>query len=229
MKRIILPKAAIPIAFICIAMNAHAQHSRAILKISPLAAADFISFPAIQGGVEFKLSKRLSWYNELGIKYMNGAFNKTDSSFTGSKGFKLKSEVRYYLQREGKRHFSSPGYYFAANAFFSLDHYNTEVHYYTNSLEHIDAFGIRKSVWGMNVLAGRQFAFYNRFMLDLYCGVGFRHRNISTSGEDYNPSADKLYTRADLNIPDIKADIDAKPGNSLAPNVTMGFRLGFQL
>jgi len=51
--------------------------------------------PTIQGGVEVKLPHRMSWYTEAGIKYLN--IYKPDTSFIGSGGFKIKTEIRYYL------------------------------------------------------------------------------------------------------------------------------------
>jgi len=229
LQQMMFRKAVLFFLSVLLSSSGYAQGRDVILKFSPLAMADLLSFPAIQAGAEVRLSERLSWYNELGIKYSNGVINTTDSSFIPSNGFRLKSEVRYYFHREGKRHFSAPGYYFAANAFFVQDHYNTQVDYYTNTSVVTDAFGVEKRTFGMNLLAGRQFAFYKRFMLDVYCGFGFRFRNIKTIGESFNSITDTLVSPIDLTFPSAKASIDANPGNSILPNFTMGLRLCFKL
>lgn len=67
-----------------LSLHAHSQKANVLIKFSPPALIDIVSFPTIQGGVEFKLSDRLSWYHELGIKYFEPY--KPDTNFIHSYG-----------------------------------------------------------------------------------------------------------------------------------------------
>jgi hypothetical protein len=49
-------------------LDAQCQADRYLIKFSPLALADPY-YPSIQAGIEIKLSKKISWYNEIGVKY----------------------------------------------------------------------------------------------------------------------------------------------------------------
>ena len=52
-----------------------------------LSLFDEPSFPTIQGGIEFSLSKKISWYNEAGVKYrkVEAHISSIELSFDASK------------------------------------------------------------------------------------------------------------------------------------------------
>lgn len=185
---------------------------------------------AIQGGVEYRVSDNLSWYNELGVKCGGNKVNQTDSNFIGSGGFKLKSELRYYLQREGRKHFAEPGHYLAANVFFIHDNYNTQIGYSSGTQSDlVDALGVKKRVLGANILAGWQTPIYKNLLIDVYMGIGIRYRYITTVDETFNPSTDKwTYSVGDNMLSSLVAGIDTKPGGSIMPNFTTGIRLCYK-
>lgn len=202
------------------------KNNKFLIKFCPLALMDEISFPTIQGGIEFKLSNNITWYNEIGIKYKNSYIDSKDSGFIKSAGFKLKTEIRYYFERENNLSFD--GYYFAANAFFIKDHHNSEIGYRADSAIRTDAFGVKKNVYGVNLVFGQQSTIAKRFLVDLYCGLGIRYRSIRTNNEEYNKATDVIIRPIDINIPAMRLGVDANGGNSTVANLTMGIRICYK-
>ncbi len=205
--------------------NCYGQYDRISIKFCPLAAIDVVGFPTIQAGVEIKFSDRITWYNELGIKYASSYINQTDTSFINASGFKIKSEVRYYFQRRHKTTFN--GFYLAANAFFTQDHHNTQISYYhlSDTTTQTDVFGVKKIVFGGNALFGYQQTVYKRFMIDVYAGLGLRYRHINTINKQYDKNADAIISGIDFNVPYYVRSIDADGGSSFVPSITAGFRI----
>lgn len=161
-----------------LSLNVYSQKKNISLKLCPLCSVDDISFPTVQGGIEFNLSKKLTWYNEFGIKYRKSYYENADpdTTFIKSKGFKVKTEFRYYVL-PGKRKFT--GEYVAVNVFFIKDQHNTEIDYYyqrDTSLMRSGAFGVEKKLFGVNVLYGFQRAITTTIAIDFYFGIGMRFR-----------------------------------------------------
>jgi hypothetical protein len=198
----------------------------------PLAAADFISFQTIQGGIEYRFTPALSWYNEFGVEYIRSFISLPDTTILRPHGIKAKTEIRYYFPGSGRRSVFSRGHYIALNAFLTSDTHNTDVHYLYNrdtSLPREDAFGVRKKVWGLNLVYGRQQMIGKRFGLDLYLGLGLRFRYITTVGRQFDYNRDYLEMPIDYNIPAERAQTEAKGGFSMAPNLTAGIRVFYRL
>jgi len=211
------------------ALDVSSQTQNVIVKFCPLDLAD-VNMPTVQAGVEFKLFKNITWYNEFGVKYTKNIVERyVDTSFVPSNGYKIKSELRYYLMNKGKSQFD--GAYFAANVFFIKDMYNRQISYRQNSDQVINTnyFGVRKNVLGFNAVFGYQTNLSTKIYLDAYGGLGLRLRNISTVHEEFNKNKDVLVNATDPKINTIgeKADVDG--GFSIRPNLTLGFRIGFGL
>jgi hypothetical protein len=98
-----------------ITANVFAQKDRIVLNLCVPSLIDFIGFPTVQGGIEYKFSPKISWYNEVGIECYSFP-DKADTAFLGSHGYKLKSEIRYF-KNWNKSYSSLEGYYFGANFF----------------------------------------------------------------------------------------------------------------
>lgn len=226
-------KLKLTISIILLSTGGFAQN-KATVKFSPLSAIDDASFPTIQAGIEFNIHKRISWYNELGIKYRKGYYEKADTISLASKGFKAKTEFRYYWRNKTVRNFSESleGPYFAFNIFYARDLHNTEIGYYylrDSSMSKTDDFGVKKTVWGLNVLAGNQKAISKKFLLDFYAGLGIRFRNVSATKKEFDSERDYLLTSIDININGIRDRIDSKGGNTVAPTFTLGIRFCYKL
>jgi len=206
-----------------ITLASYAQKDKLSVTFCPLAAADFISFQTIQGGVEYRFTPSFSWYNELGVEFMSSYIDRPDSVILRPHGIKAKTEFRYFFR---------PGRYLAGNAFLTSDVHNTGILYsyngYNDSLRS-DAFGVRKNVWGLNGVYGMQQAMGKRWALDFYAGAGIRLRYVTTVGEHFVYGRDDLVSSVDINIADIRAAAEVKTGFSVAPNLTAGIRLCYRL
>ena len=186
--------------------------------------------PTLQAGAEIKLSKKIAWYNEAGIKYTKGfSDHYADTSFIKSKGYKLKSEIRYYFK--SREPISLDGMYVAANVFYVKDFHNRAITYgnMSDTSHKIDNFGVKKNVFGFNLLFGYQKAMTKKLCFEVYAGVGIRLRNINTVNEEYNKNTDYIFTATDPKVSEIGQSVDANAGSSVAPNFTLGLRLGFKL
>lgn len=226
-------KLKLTICIILISTGGFAQN-KAVVKFSPLSVIDDASFPTIQAGIEFNIHKRISWYNELGIKYRKGYYEKTDTISLASKGFKAKTEFRYYWQnKNGADLAKNPeGNYFAINCFYNRDFHNTEIEYYylrDTSMNKFDDLGVKKKVWGLNLLVGTQKPISRKVLLDFYTGLGIRFRNVSAINKEFDSERDYLHVPIDVNINGIRDKIDSKAGNTVAPTFTLGVRFCYKL
>lgn len=218
-----------------LALNAHAQKDKFILKLSPLALADFVNFPTVQVGLETRLSPRISWYNELGIRCFNYSLNLADTAFLSPRGFKAKTEFRYYFQNRDKKRRPaalSDVYYIAANAFYIRDVHNRGVsYYYNNDSSRVlkDNFGVKKTVWGLNFIFGYQEAISKKFLFDIYAGPGIRFRSVDNVNKEFVYDRDKMITAKDMNVNAITVETEARGGFSVAPNLSFGVRLCYRL
>ena len=215
--------------FVCV----HAQTDKVTIKFAPLALIDEVSMPTIQGGVEVRLSKHISWYNEVGIKYRKCVNELSDTPFVESKGFKLKTEVRYYFNGIKAGLFKEPvtGFYVGGNLFFIDDHHNTKVNYYAqkdSSVIRQDAFGVHKKVLGLNLIAGFQHSLYKNFLIDVYAGIGVRVRMVDNVNKEFNKDRDTLEQPIDFAVLSIRDYVDAAGGNSVVPSITGGVRLCYR-
>ena len=198
------------------------QSQNVSLKFSLLSLVDEPTFPTIQSGIEFKLGKKIGWYNEVGIKYRKSYFEMADTNFTNSRGFKLKTEIRYYFTANGE-------IYIGCNGFYTKDFHNTKVFYYysnDSSILMTDNFAAEKIVRGINLIVGRQFQKWNSIYFDLYAGPGIRFILIDQSNMEVNHKRDVLQYRSHHpNIPDNRDWMDVKGGRSVLPNFSMGIRI----
>ncbi len=222
-------KTVLTFLFLIFYLGAFSQNQKPEIKFCPLCLVDEISFPTIQGGVEFYLTKKLRLYNEIGIKYRKGYYETTDTSFIGSKGFKIKTELRYYIA-EKEEH--SKNTYIAINGFFNRDTHNTEIEYYyqgDSSKSRYDYFGVKKTVIGTNFLIGYEKLIGNRFSYDLYAGMGVRFVGISTVNKEFDKEHDKLKQPVDVTIVGMRDRVDAYEKADNIFNLTLGIRLCYSL
>jgi len=222
-------KTVLSFLFLTFYLSAFSQNQKPEIKLCPLCLVDEFSFPTIQGGIEFYLTKKLSLYNEIGVKYRKGYYETADTNFIGSKGFKIKSELRYYIATNEER---SKDTYIAVNGFYNKDTHNTEIGYYykgDSSKSRYDNFGVKKAVIGSNLLIGYEKLIGNRFSYDLYGGIGVRFVDISSVNKEFDKTLDKLQQPMDVTIVGMRDRVDAyeKPDNIF--NLTLGIRLCYAL
>lgn len=210
-------------------LDGYSQSEKVIVKFCPLALAD-VNMPTIEAGVEFKLLKNVTWYNEFGIKYIKNIVERyVDTSVVPSNGYKIKSEFRYYFMDKGIFRFE--GAYFAANVFFIKDMYNRQIIYRHagNQTTNLNDFGVDKNVLGFNAVFGYQRSLAKKVFFDAYGGLGIRLRNIKTMHEEFNKNTDILLNSIDPKLNNIGEKGDVNGGFSIRPNLSLGFRIGFGL
>jgi hypothetical protein len=223
------------IIFYLISIVSYSQKNNINLKICPLALIDGFSFPTIQGGLEVKLSDKFSCYNEIGIKYREGTFYQiADTAFIRSSGLKVKTEIRYYLQKQSdsdEKIKSLYGVYIGANLSYIKDFHNSETSYFHKSDSTViitDDFAVKKHVFVLNFICGVQRAFEQHVFIDLYAGLGIRLRMVHNTNLEYNPQYDGMREPVDFNIQASREDIDINEKMSCLPNLTLGLRIGYQ-
>lgn len=179
------------------------------------------------------LCQKTAWYNELGIRYRNSYFEEADTSFFPSRGLKLKSELRYYFLEKEKGWLTNwrESYYMAVNLFYTRDVHATSISYIPKGspMESTDNFGVKKNVFGLNLLAGAQVNVSKRISLDVYAGLGLRIRDVATSYKEYIHGTDTLKGPIDVTIAGTRDLTDAKGGTSTVPNLTAGLRFCWRL
>jgi hypothetical protein len=215
-------------------LTTFSQYEKQNIKISPLSLVDDVSFPAIQAGYEKSLSERFSIYNEAGIRYRRSFLENADTSFINGFGFRVKSEVRYYMPKsfgyEGIKTVLN-GLYMAANVFYKRDSHNSSISYHPGEdslLVTNDDFAVRKNVIGVNLLIGLQKKLVNHFCFDIYFGLGYRIRFINDSHLEFDPKIDRLIKPEGYDIKAMMNNVDVKNGTSYSPSITMGLRLGYR-
>jgi hypothetical protein len=223
------------LALTFILSKGYSQQEKFIIKFCPLSLVDEVTFPTIQGGLEAWLSKRYSWYNEIGIKYRRGYYESPDTSFLTSYGFKIKTEFRYYFpDKFGFKNTNGQmkGFYVGINAFYIRDCHNSWLDYYLNKDNSnliSDSFAVKKNVFGANYVIGVQETIWKNFLIDVYAGVGFRLRIIDNIHREYDPDRDTKEEPVDVTIQGIRDNIDVMEGLSGMINLTFGFRLCYKL
>ena len=207
---------------ICLLIFANNCESQNVsLKFSFLSLVDDPSFPTIQSGIEFKLSNKIGWYNEVGIKYRKSYYEMTDTNFTDSRGFKFKTEIRYHFT-------TNADIYIGGNGFYTKDFHNTKaLYFYSNdsSLLMTDNFAAEKIVRGFNLIIGKQYQKWNKIYFDLYAGLGVRFISIDQNNMEVDRDRDVLKRSPDWNIPDNRVWMDVNGGSSVLPNFSMGIRI----
>jgi hypothetical protein len=203
-----------------------AQNTGPVLKFNTLALIDDVSFPAIQAGLETKLSEKWSWFNEAGIKYRRSLSESSDTIFTGTGGFKLKSELRHYL----RNNVVPFGLYAGFNLFYTNDKHHTSVVYTrpNETIDREDIFAVRKQVYGFNFLAGAQKLWRSGLVTDFYAGVGLRYRDYVVSHLEYNPRVDSVHSGPDYNFGAERINSEAEDRDGFMANFTIGLRMGFR-
>ena len=218
------------LSFFCLlyCLTGFAQKKKPVIEFCPICLVDEVGFPTIQAGISFYLSDRFTFYNEVGIKYRKGYYEDSDTSFIGSRGIKLKTELRYNIFKE-KRVFKNS--YVALNFFYNNETHNTTIGYYfqKDSLKNwADGFGVKKSVFGSNFLIGWKKTIRNKFSFNPYGGIGLRFVNIVTKNKEFDRNRDNLQQPVDVTIVGLRNGEDANEKARSIFNLTLGIRLCYQ-
>lgn len=215
------------------ASRSFAQEDHVLFKFAPLAMLDGVSFPTVQTGVEVSLSPQTSWYNEFGIRYRKSSDESVDTSFVSTTGFKIKSEFRYYFAGLcGENVERLWGWYTGVNFFYTRTTNNTNVDFYyqkDSTKGYEDNFGVRKRVWGTNLILGRQSDLGERFRFDIYGGMGIRFSDFATVNQQFDPKYDSQIKARHPNIYVSKGAAAAEGERRTRFNFTFGIRFAYKL
>ncbi len=193
---------------------------RLLLKGSPLSLAD--PLPAIQLGLEHRSPYGWSLQAEFG--YIHQYFNPLVAAlapFDNLSGYRFRSEIRLY---------GSPPYekiYWAGEFFYldyNMDHYQSfgyncfdqECSWYEWAKVHT----LKKGM-GLHAKLGFQEAFYQRFYIDIYGGLGFRRIEISSENE---PAEGIKQIDRDIYFP-----YRLNNGLLIIPSMSFGFKFGWAI
>lgn len=216
-----------------ISFSGFAQGPYVLFKVAPLALIDDVSFPTVQGGVEVALTPHISWYNEFGVRYRKGNYEKFDTNYVSTSGYKAKTEFRYYFEGNKKKKDRFCKQYVGINYFYTRHVYNSAFQYYyqnDSSYRTNDGYGVTKAVWGINLITGWQYNIGKRFMVEVYGGLGVRFRDIETVGQEFVYERDKVVLpRHPYVLKGIYDRQEAKGGKSGTLNITSGVRISCKL
>ncbi len=206
-----------------------AQQRDFAVKVSLLPLMDAFGFPTANIGLENRVTDKISWYNELGIKIANSFMEVQDANFPKSFGFKYMTEMRYYLTKQ------SPlkGAYLGVNGYFSKLNYTGKIDYihnYRDTLNHnltIEHFSVKRTVFTSNVLIGKQTRIGKHFLIDRFIGLGVRGAERKSSPKKYNSQVDKLTEDIDITSHNVRNILETTSGQKIYGNFVMGIRLGY--
>ncbi len=225
-------RTSLTLMFLLLNIYSFSQDHRLSILLSPLCLIDDFSFPTIQGGIEIKISNRITFYNEFGGKYREGAYEYNDTSLIQSTGYKYKSEIRYYLKSsDNKRNTHQRGLYLGANVFYIKDTHNGNITYYPGGDKAVinsDYFAVEKNVWGFNAVMGWHQVFKKHLILDPFWGLGVRFRTTENFQREYDPNTDEAIFPREPTVYGIKDGIDTQSGTSSLLNIIGGVRIGYR-
>jgi len=190
------------------------KYPKLIFKVTPLNFLDNISFRSAQVGFEFRFAPKYSVDFSYGQIFGREFYNK----YKGT-GFKVKSEIRRYLNNKRPRKLSR---YLALEGFYhNVDHpaNNTFEDTVTATIYNEDYF-IKKDLWGLNIKCGFEVSSLNRFVFDAFAGIGLRVKNVQ--------HLNRTRPEDEFHIVDLLAiNIRDQEGNYAVFNLSLGFKIGY--
>jgi hypothetical protein len=163
-------------------------------------------------GVEYKLKRNISLYNEIGtfIPNANGMSNNV--------GFLIKTEFKNYIN---KRKLTSK-HYVSAELFYKQQSYYTYDSIYFSGNGYVKDYHVSKNVLCFTIKYGYLHILPNNIVVDFFVGVGVRQRFVVsslTSEENSNIQADNS---SETNI------LKSKAGTFTYPNFDAGIKIGYR-
>lgn len=217
-----------------ITFQSYAQRKNFGIEFSPLALADIINFRAIQFGFENRLVNRFTLYNELGVKYIKGPYENTDTVRGKSNGFRYKIELRYYFKNNRDTIADLDklaGFYVGANVFYSQNNFDYQINYrpITDSLGgNKDNFKVKKIIKSPNLILGKELVVLKKVYFDFYAGFGLRFRTIETQFKEFNKEKDMLISPIDITVRGEMDKVNSEDKQTVLPNFSGGVRIGIR-
>ncbi|MGC4232182.1 MAG: hypothetical protein QM594_04320 [Niabella sp.] len=216
-----------------------------ILKLNIPSFGDETTFPTLSLSAEKKTGAKTSILVEAGYQlYTIQDF--VDTTFTKPRGIKLGAEFRYYPGHTSGSDMT--GFYMAANIFFRENKYTENLSYYPkdqpvkrydNYL--VDNFVVKKSIAGVNLVAGKQINFkvplhkekrkkvFPNIFMDGSVGIGAFYRKVKNEQREFSENIHERYTSRHPNFYDALTKSGLSENSGLKPSFAFNFRVGYRL
>lgn len=191
-----------------------------IIKFSHLSLIDPLQ--SIQFALEHQLGGQTSLQHELGYIFNYENYDIfSSSSYTQTRGIRLRNELRFYLDRNAQ---GPEGFYFAPEILYNFVRFNKRAsvgrdcngdwncQYY----QYMD-YRAQKQVFALHTKIGYQELIFNRLIFDIYGGLGGRHvKEVNIHPPKGLQPNDRFHFNGEKYI-------------SNWPSVSLGFKLGYLL
>lgn len=211
-------------AVICITQASFCQdNTSAILKFAPLSLMDPYG-ENIHFGAEFISDRPLSVETDLAFYIRTYDMNFETPRIKDRKGFKIKPEIRYYLNSEKKGKTTYSGLYIADELYLISDRFkrgDTFAHYdfeQDTSYTYFAYEKIRRLEIGNNIKIGYQAVTKIKLTFDFFFGLGLKYHHGTYDFDIADPPCCPVMRI--FEVPVMKG---------LKPGVTFGIKLGYAL
>jgi hypothetical protein len=202
------------------------------VKLNFLSPIDVFNFPTIDLSLERRITKNFSITTEAGIAPYR--FNKPDTSFVKSSGYKLSTELRLYRPFKSpavKRSMNSSltGFYLGAKLFYRQEQYNSAVEFTKSGADttvYIDNYWTRKKATGVDLTIGYQWKPFQRIVADGFVGIGMLQRTIIRNELSYSEKEGDVIS-ASSRSDSFFAAKDLREKNGAGLSLSFGLRFGF--
>jgi hypothetical protein len=187
------------------------------LKFSPFSLIDPLT--SIQFAVEYQVAQKNSLQHELG--YITQLLYTDELGYRKSSGVRFRNEFRIYLEEKGS---NLRGFYLAPELLLIYFRYERNAVYGQDCTGPFNCayyqrkdYTVQKQVVALHQKVGYQ-SITNRFLVDIYTGIGYRHvrvRNI-----DEGPNNEGYYNFI---------GIRKEEGVYGLPSLSFGFKIGYLL
>jgi hypothetical protein len=194
-----------------------------IIKFDAAQLIDHASFPNLHFQVEKQISRNFSIIGGVGVQVDKST--EADTSFVATRGLKLNLEARFYVsKRDNRRH---PGHFVGVQAFYRANQKNQSLRYSTpSSTYYVDDFGVKKVIYGLNVMSGYQFIINEKkfpLILEPSVGIGIMNRKVTNYDLQYNRDIDEDAENHSFTLP---SNLESASG--FRPNFTIGMKIGYK-
>ncbi|MBF6609050.1 MAG: DUF3575 domain-containing protein [Flavobacterium sp.] len=202
------------------------------VKLDLVQLVDNTSFPNVNLQAEYRLTNNFSVTFATGVQLYS--IHPPDTLHVKSWGIKLQGELRYYINRDQRKH---PGFFTGVQLFYKANAGNHEISYRKEdesgmedpSLTFTDNFGAKRTLFGAIVTVGYQIALPKKYKLPLvfepHAGIGVQNRIVKNYDLQYNYLVDEDLANHDF----VTDNHISSYRTTFLPSFTLGFRIGLQL
>ncbi|RDC66504.1 hypothetical protein [Adhaeribacter pallidiroseus] len=198
------------------------------VRLAPLSIIDPRT-PALQVGLQKRLSRRLAFSAEYGLASLGWLQPKNSKSpWHNFRYQKVRTEVKYFLGLKKEIDFKQLQPYVSVETFLLPQNYTKQNDYFWRDpvSYHYDFSKIQKTVWGNCLKIGLESNINRNWVMDFYWGLGVRsifikhHRLVNLRPEE-EPYMLKEWFSGD--------DKDKIAGWQQTLHVALGFKLGYYI